>query len=162
MRYWASLWKYIGSPSPIASYSASQSPASAPVWTQRTPVSPGARASTRYSNEWYPPSSSSELRSANRVGGSHAMTVASIVKPGCTVRAVPPSRGSISFLPMNHESMPGPVVIASQTCSGVAVTEMSWVSSNAFAIAELPLPLRFGRPYTTDTSPTTRRPGTHR
>src|SRR5689334_22858002 len=31
---------------------------------------------------------------------------------------------------MNHESMPGPVAIASQTCSGVAAMSMSWVSSN--------------------------------
>jgi hypothetical protein len=76
------------------------------------------------------PVSPSSPRWAKRRGGSHAVTVDSIVKAASFVRAAPPSRGSTSFRPMNQESMPGPVVIASQTSSGVASTLISLSVSN--------------------------------
>src|SRR3954470_4294656 len=40
-------------------------------------------------------------------------------------RFVPPSPGWISVRPMNQESTPGPVAMASHTCSGVASTVIS-------------------------------------
>src|SRR5688572_18869352 len=51
-----------------------------------------------------------------------------------SVFASPPSRGSISLRPMNQESILGPTVIASHTCSGVASTVISRLISNACAI----------------------------
>src|SRR2546423_13279821 len=36
---------------------------------------------------------------------------------------------------MNHESMPGPVVMASQTCSGVASTSSSRSTSNSLPMS---------------------------
>ena len=65
------------------------------------------------------------------------MTVESIVKSPMLQRTVPPCRGSISEWPRNHESIPGPVAIASQTCSGVASTSMSCAISNACAMTPL-------------------------
>lgn len=47
-----------------------------------------------------------------------------------SIRVLPPSRGSTSFLPMNHGSSPGPVVMACQTCSGVAPTSIVLSISN--------------------------------
>src|SRR6266545_3060602 len=47
------------------------------------------------------------------------------------MRTVPPWPGSTSFRPMNQESMPGPVAIASHTCSGEAATSASLRPSNA-------------------------------
>ena len=63
---------------------------------------------------------------ANRVGGSQAVTVVSSVEPPPkSIRVAPPSRGSISLRPMNQESTPGPVAIASQTSFGEASTSIS-------------------------------------
>src|SRR5919201_539017 len=49
-----------------------------------------------------------------------------------------------STAPLNHESMPGPVAMASQTSSGVASTSMSLRTSNGWAMSGL-LPLGLGR-----------------
>src|SRR5919106_40969 len=134
-----SLSKYIGSPSERPSYSFSQLSPRNPLWTQRTTVLPLSRPSTRYSNAWSEPSSPSGVRLANRVGGCHAVTVAASEEPRNFILVVPPSRGSISFMPMNQASTPGPVAIASHTSSGEASTSISWVSSNGCAISD---PLR--------------------
>ena len=121
MRYTRSLSKYIGSPSESPSYSFSQLSPRNPLWTHRTTVLPLSRPSTRYSNAWSAPSSASAVRLAKCVGGSHAVIVASSEEPRNCMRVVPPSRGSISFTPMNQASTPGPVAIAFHTSSGVAV-----------------------------------------
>src|SRR3954451_23199753 len=49
----------------------------------------------------------------------------SIVKPPISVGTAPPSPGTTSVRPMNQESTPGPVAMASHTCSGVASTSTS-------------------------------------
>jgi hypothetical protein len=46
----------------------------------------------------------------------------------------PPARGSTSLRPMNQASIPGPVAIASQTCSGVASRVISLRSSNSWGM----------------------------
>src|SRR4029453_5232122 len=141
-----SLSKYIGSPSESPSYSFSQFCPRKPLCTQRTTVLPWSRPSTRYSNTWSAPSSPSGVRLANRVGGSQAVIVVSSAEPPMSMRVVPPTRGSISLRPMNQESTPGPVAIASQTSSGEASTSIWWVSSNGCAISGLLRVLRsFGR-----------------
>src|SRR5687767_7130011 len=132
-----SLSKYIGSPSDRPSYSFSQLSPRNPLWTHRTTVLPLSRPSTRYSNAWSAPSSPSGVRLANRVGGSHAVIVASSAEPRNCMRVTPPSRGSISFTPMNQASTPGPVAIASHTSSGVAVTSNSSVTLNGCGISAL-------------------------
>src|SRR2546422_2593014 len=127
----------MGSPSLRPSYSASQLSPRKPLWTHRTTVLPFSRPSTMYSNAWNEPSSPSGERSANRVGGSQAVTVASMVQPGIAVRTAPPACGSIALRPMNQASTPGPVAMASQTSSGVASTSISLVSSNGCAMSGL-------------------------
>ena len=68
------------------------------------------------------------------LGGSQVVTVDSAVKSPMLQRTRPPSRGSISLRPMNHESKPGPVATASQTRSGGASTSMSRAISNSCAM----------------------------
>src|SRR6185436_772411 len=139
-----SLSKYIGSPSERPSYSFSQFSPRKPLCTQRTTVLPWSRPSTMYSNAWSEPSSPSAVRLANRVGGSQAVIVVSSFEPPRSMRVAPPSPGSISLRPMNQESTPGPVAMASQTSSGEASTSISWVNSNGCAISN---PLRLRRPF---------------
>ena len=59
--------------------------------------------------------------------------------PPMLQRTRPPSPGSISLRPMNQESQPGPVAIASQTCSGLASTSTSLAISNSCAISGPPV-----------------------
>src|SRR4051812_27950559 len=49
----------------------------------------------------------------------------------------PPTCGSTSCGPMNHDEMPGPVAMASHTCSGVASSSTSFRSSNGRDISGL-------------------------
>src|SRR4051812_29718032 len=49
----------------------------------------------------------------------------------------PPTCGSTSCGPMNHDEMPGPVAMASHTCSGVASSSTSFRSSNSLGISGL-------------------------
>src|SRR2546422_5409838 len=81
------------------------------------------------------PSSPSGVWLTNRCGGSQTVIVDSRVKPGKVVRTAPPAPGSTSFSPMNQASIPGPVVIASQTCSGAASISISPRTSNGWAIS---------------------------
>ena len=62
--------------------------------------------------------------------------------PPASMVAVPPSRGSSSLRPMNQESMPGPVAIASQTCSGLAGRVVSSSISNGWVMSGSPSPAR--------------------
>src|SRR5215211_7012090 len=130
-RYRASFRRYIPSPLDSASYSSCQLSPRKPLCTSRTTVLPPPRPSTRYSNACSDPSGFSSPWNANRSDGCQAVTVDSMVQPGKVIRTAPPAPGSTSFRPMNQELMPGPVVMASQTCSGVASTAISARTSNS-------------------------------
>src|SRR5439155_8486741 len=88
-----------------------------------------------YSNAIRAPSSPSGVVVAKRCGGSHAVIVASRLKPPRSVRTAPPRRGSTLLVPMNQASRPRPVVIASQTSSGEAATSISARTSNGWAMS---------------------------
>src|SRR6266705_3933237 len=136
VRHWARVWRYMSQPRLSASYSASQSSPRTPLWTSRSTVPPWSRPSTIHSNAMNDPSGPSP-RTANRFGGSQAVTVDSWVWSPSVHRTVPPSRGSTWLRPMNQESIPGPVAIASHTCSGVASRDNSLRSSNSWVISGL-------------------------
>src|SRR5436190_23443765 len=65
------------------------------------------------------------------------VTVDSKPNAGRVTRAAPPSRGSISFVPMNHASSPGPVAMASQTSSGVASSSSSFSTLKGWVMSGL-------------------------
>src|SRR5918992_670886 len=125
------------SPTPSASYWSSQSSPRMPLCTSRSTLLPPARPSMRYSKAMNVPSGFSWLRNAKRRPGSQAVTVPSSVKPPMVIRVRPPSRGSISLRPMNHESIPGPEAIASHTSSGEAGNSICLSISNSWPIAGL-------------------------
>jgi hypothetical protein len=83
-------------------------------------VLPFSRASMRYSIAWNVPSVASPPRYASRFGGSHPVIVDCAEKSPILRETLPPSPGSTWCGPMNHESIPGPVAIASHTCSRLA------------------------------------------
>src|SRR5215472_7353619 len=71
------------------------------------------------------PGAKPELSAARRRGGSHEVMVALLSMPGAKWQVMtPPARPSIS-VGTNHDEIPGPVAIASQTCSGVPGTSTS-------------------------------------
>src|SRR5262249_55000729 len=71
------------------------------------------------------PGAKSELSAVRRRGGCHEVMVALLSMPGAKWQVItPPARPSIS-VGTNHDEMPGPVAIASQTCSGVPGTSTS-------------------------------------
>src|SRR5882757_745 len=74
------------------------------------------------------PSGNSALRYVKRLWGSHAVTVPTVVKSPRVNLTSPPSCGSISVCPMNQASVPGPVAMASHTCSGDALNSSSLAS----------------------------------
>ena len=82
------------------------------------------------------PSSPWGVTWTKRWAGSQVVMVDSRVKPGPTVRTEPPTPGTTSLVPMNQASMAGPLVSASQVCSGVASRACSTTISNGWAMTQ--------------------------
>src|SRR5258705_13067480 len=79
----------------------------------------------RYSYAMNRPSGPSVPRCAKRCSGSHPVMAESMVNDPIDVWTAPSGPGSTSLRPMNHESIPGPVAMASHTSSTLAATVTS-------------------------------------
>src|SRR5262249_31377631 len=133
LRYSISVEKYSAPPFVIASNSSAQSsPGRNPVVTSRSDVLPPSRPSIKKSKAMNRPSGSGGAPYANRCPGSDAVIGCSGVHSPNAVRTTPLAT---SLLPMNQESMPGPVAIAFHTSSTFASTLASSVCENSYPIS---------------------------
>ncbi len=111
------------------SYWLSQSSTKMPLCTQRRTVLPPSRPSTIASTALNQPRSPS-ARAAKCRGGSQTVTM----EPSALV----PPRWSAISMGNSQAALPGPVAIASQTCSGVAGSSTSRRISNSRGILSPP------------------------